>query len=284
MLINCNMFYGLINGHLEKVLRAYDEKRVTEIRLRKGRPLLIFEGGRRVYPQTDGGKYIVTGEDIERVLGVATDFSVYAVQDQLTRGYLVKNGVRIGVSGFGVVEQGKIITIKDINGLVLRVPHEIKGCATKILPEIYDGDRLLSTLIISPPGAGKTTLLRDMARLVSKSVNTLVIDERLELAGLENSLDVGESEVMSGVEKRIAYEFGIRSMAPDLIVTDEIFSRADVESVTDVKRAGVAIFASIHGESLKSIKESKVFQELTGVFDRFITLAPIGKVVAIEHG
>ena len=78
MLINCNMFYGLINGHLEKVLRAYDEKRVTEIRLRKGRPLLIFEGGMRVYPQTDGGKYIVTGEDIERVLGVATDFSVYA--------------------------------------------------------------------------------------------------------------------------------------------------------------------------------------------------------------
>ena len=284
MLINCNMFYGLINGHLERVLRAYDEKRVTEIHLRKGRPLLIFEGGMRVYPQTDGGKYIVTGEDIERVLGVATDFSVYAVQDQLTRGYLVKNGVRIGVSGFGVVEQGKIITIKDINGLVLRVPHEIKGCATKILPEIYDGDRLLSTLIISPPGAGKTTLLRDMARLVSKSVNTLVIDERLEIAGLENSLDVGESEVMSGVEKRIAYEFGIRSMAPDLIVTDEIFSRADVESVTDVKRAGVAIFASIHGESLKSIKESKVFQELTGAFDRFITLAPIGKVVAIEHG
>ena len=199
MLINCNMFYGLINGHLEKVLRAYDEKRVTEIRLRKGRPLLIFEGGMRVYPQTDGGTYIVTGEDIERVLGVATDFSVYAVQDQLTRGYLVKNGVRIGVSGFGVVEQGKIITIKDINGLVLRVPHEIKGCATKILPEIYDGKRLHSTLIISPPGAGKTTLLRDMARLVSKSVNTLIIDERFEIAGLENSLDVGESEVMSGV-------------------------------------------------------------------------------------
>ena len=284
MLINCNMFYGLINGHLEKVLRAYDEKRVTEIRLRKGRPLLIVEGGMRVYPQTDGGKYIVTAEDIERVLGVATDFSVYAVQDQLTRGYLVKNGVRIGVSGFGVVEQGKIITIKDISGLVLRVPHEIKGCATKILPEIYDGSRLLSTLIISPPGAGQTTLLRDMARLVSKSVNTLIIDERFEIAGLDCSLDVGESEVMSGVEKRIAYEFGIRSMSPQLIVTDEIFSRADVESVEDVKRAGVAIFASIHGESLKSIKESKVFQELTGVFDRFITLAPIGKVVAIEHG
>ena len=283
MLINCNMFYGLINGHLEKVLQAFQEQNITEIRLRRGKPLLIFEGVKRIYPQTDGGRYIVTAEDIERVLGVATDFSIYAVQDQLTRGYLVKNGVRIGVSGFGVVEQGKIVTIKDISGLVLRVPHEIKGCATAIIPQIDEGNRLLSTLIISPPGAGKTTLLRDMARLVSKSVNTLIIDERLEIAGLDCSLDVGESEVMSGVEKRIAYEFGIRSMSPQLIVTDEIFSRSDVESVEDVKRAGVAIFASIHGESLKSIKDSKVFQSLTSVFDRFITLAPIGKVVAIEH-
>ncbi|MBR5173487.1 MAG: stage III sporulation protein AA, partial [Clostridia bacterium] len=111
------------------------------------------------------------------------------------------------MSGFGVVEQGKIVTIKDISGLVLRVPHEIKGCATAIIPQIYEGNRLLSTLIISPPGAGKTTLLRDMARLVSKSVNTLIIDERFEIAGLDCSLDVGESEVMSGVEKRIAYEF-----------------------------------------------------------------------------
>ena len=277
------MFYGLINGYLERVLLAFDEQNITEIRLRRGKPLLIFEGVRRIYPQTDGGRYIVTAEDIERVLGVATDFSIYAVQDQLTRGYLVKNGVRIGVSGFGVVEQGKIVTIKDISGLVLRVPHEIKGCATAIIPQIYEGNRLLSTLIISPPGAGKTTLLRDMARLVSKSVNTLIIDERFEIAGLDCSLDVGESEVMSGVEKRIAYEFGIRSMSPQLIVTDEIFSRADVESVEDVKRAGVAIFASIHGESLKSIKDSKVFQGLTSVFDKFVTLAPIGKVVAIEH-
>ena len=277
------MFYGLINGHLERVLQAFDEQNITEIRLRRGKPLLIFEGVRRIYPQTDGGRYIVTAEDIERVLGVATDFSIYAVQDQLTRGYLVKNGVRIGVNGFGVVEQGKIVTIKDICGLVLRVPHEIKGCATAIIPQIYEGNRLLSTLIISPPGAGKTTLLRDMARLVSKSVNTLIIDERFEIAGLDCSLDVGESEVMSGVEKRIAYEFGIRSMSPQLIVTDEIFSRADVESVEDVKRAGVAIFASIHGESLKSIKDSKVFQGLTSVFDKFVTLAPIGKVVAVEH-
>ena len=277
------MFYGLISGRIERVLSPYDHSAITEIRLRNGKPLVIFEGVKKIYPETDSGRYIVTADDIEKVLGFATDFSMYAVHDQLTRGYLVKNGVRIGVSGFGVVEQSKLITIKSINSLVLRIPHQVKGCGEEIIPKIFDGNHLKSTLIISPPGAGKTTLLRDMARIVSRSVNTLIIDERFEIAGIDGSMDVGESEVMSGVEKKIAYEFGIRSMAPTLIVTDEIFSRADVESVEDVVRAGVKIFASIHGTNLDSIKSSNVFQGILGAFDTFVTLAPIGKVVAVEY-
>lgn len=277
------MFYGLIKGRLERVLSQFDEDKITEIRLRVGRPLVVFEGLKKTYPTTDAGRYIVDREDIEKVLGFATDFSLYAVNDQLTKGYLVKNGVRIGVSGFGVVEQGKILTIKDINALVLRIPHQVKGCAEKVLPEIYDGNHLKSTLIISPPGAGKTTLLRDMARVVSKDVNTLIIDERFEIAGLGGDIDVGESEVMSGVEKKVAYEFSIRSMSPSLIVTDEIFSQGDKESIFDVVRAGVKIFASIHGKNLDSVKKSSVFHDLATCFDTFITLAPIGQVIDIEH-
>ena len=101
------MLYGLLTGRLEYALSQIDEGKITEIRLRRGRPLVVVEGEKRIHPITD----------TEKVLGFATDFSIYAVNDQLTKGYLVKNGVRIGVSGFGVVEQGKIITIKDINAL-----------------------------------------------------------------------------------------------------------------------------------------------------------------------
>lgn len=277
------MFYGLISGRLEGLLGDYDETSITEIRLRKGNPLVIFQGTKKIYPVSDGGRYIVTEKDIETVLGFATDFSVYAVQDQLNRGYLVKNGVRIGVSGFGVVEQGKIVTIKDINALVLRIPHQIKGCADPLMAQICHEDSVKSTLIISPPGAGKTTLLRDMARLASTKVNTMIIDERCEIAGLNCCLDVGESEIMSGIDKKIAYEFVIRSMSPTLIVTDEIFSRADVESVVDVMRCGVKIFASIHGTDLDDVKKSPVFQGLLPAFEAFVTLAPIGKVVSVEY-
>ncbi|MBR7163151.1 MAG: hypothetical protein IKD35_04165 [Clostridia bacterium] len=191
--------------------------------------------------------------------------------------------MRIGVSGFGVVEQGKIITIKDINALVLRVPHEVKGCAESLLPKMYRDGRLKSTLIISPPGAGKTTMLRDMARLVSATENVLIIDERFELAGLDCGFDIGESEVMSGVEKKIAYEFGIRSMSPTLIVTDEIFSEADAGSIEDIVRCGVKVFASIHGESLKSLKENRAFHRLLSSFEVYVTLAPVGKVVSVEY-
>lgn len=277
------MFYGLISGRLERVLADCNEEKITEIRLRKNKPLVVFEGAKKMYPMTDAGRYVVTQEDIERVMGFATDFSLYAVNDQLTKGYLVKNGVRVGVAGVGVVEQGKILTVKDINALVLRVPHEVKGCAEKIMPKLYDGDRLKSTLIISPPGAGKTTLLRDMARIVSEKENTIIIDERFEIAGVESSVDVGESEVMSGVEKRIAYQFAIRSMSPSLIVTDEIFSSTDVDSIEDVLRCGVKIFASIHGDNLQSIVKSKIFERLHSVFEVFVTLAPIGKVVSVEY-
>lgn len=277
------MLYGLIGGRLERVLAGCNTDKITEIRLRKDKPLVVYEGTEKIYPETDIGRYVVTADDIERVLGFATDFSMYAVNDQLTKGYLVKNGVRIGVSGFGVVDDGKILTIKDINALVLRIPHEIKGCAEGLIPKIYDGNRLLSTLIISPPGAGKTTLLRDMARLVSERENTLIIDERFEIAGLDGTVDVGESEVMSGVAKKIAYEFGVRSMSPTLIVTDEIFSKADAESVEDIMRCGVKIFASIHGQNLNSVKKSKVFQDLLSFFEVYVTLAPVGKVVSVEY-
>ena len=277
------MLYGLIGGRIERLLSNYNTDSITEIRLRKGKPLVIFQGKEKIYPRSDAGQYTVTGDDIEKVLGFATDFSLYAVNDRLTKGYLVKDGVRIGVGGFGVMEQGKILSIKDVNTLVLRIPHQIKGCAEPLIPVICPHSSPKSTLIISPPGAGKTTILRDMARLVSMSVNTLIIDERFEIAGVNCTLDVGESEVISGVDKNVAYEFAIRTMSPDVIITDEVFSKAEVDSVEDVIRSGVKIFATIHGNDINSIKNSKIFCRLTEFFEVFVTLSPIGKVESIEY-
>ncbi len=278
--ISFNMFHGLIDNRLGKVLSGIEEETVTEIRLRSGKPLVVFQDSVKIYPSLCGGKYIVLPEDIERVLGIATDFSMYSVGDKLTKGFLTKDGMRIGVGGVGVVEDGKLITIKDVASLVIRIPRQIKGCADMLMSQILNGSSIKSVLVISPPGAGKTTLLRDLARQISYECNTIVIDERKEFSA---GFDLGESEVLENIPKTLAYEFAIRTMSPQVIVTDEIFSQREIDAVKDVLRCGVKMLASVHGENLASITRHSLFKDIKDAFDVFVTLAPIGKIVSVDY-
>lgn len=282
--ISFSMFGGLIDGAVAQVISEnFSESEITEIRFRVGRPLVVFTstGGKRV--KFNGGKfYTVTTRDIDRILAYASDFSVYAVNDQLVKGYLSKGGVRIGVCGEGVAERGEMMTLKNIGYLVVRVPHEIKGAADKVLHAV-NKDCPKSTLIISPPGAGKTTLLRDMARQFSAHYNVLIIDERGELAASSKGiplLDVGDCEVVSGVAKTVAYENSVRAMSPDIIVTDELFRLEEVRAVCDMTRCGVKVFASVHGGNEESVRRSEIFAPLFEVMETIVTLGknPVGKL------
>ena len=264
---------------------------VYELRIRQNKPIQICYKGKYLEIKKSDGLYqhpiIASKEIIEFIISLATKNSLYAYEDQIKNGYIVTdNGIRIGLCGTVVTRNEQVTFIKNITSLNLRIAHRIQGCSRKIINYIISNSTVKNTLIISEPGAGKTTLLRDMVEVLSKQFNIpniLVIDERFELAGLDCGFDIGESEVMSGVEKKIAYEFGIRSMSPTLIVTDEIFSEADAGSIEDIVRCGVKVFASIHGESLKSLKENRAFHRLLSSFEVYVTLAPVGKVVSVEY-
>jgi stage III sporulation protein AA len=232
--------------------------------------------------RADGGFYVVTEDDVERVLGVATDHSLYAVNHQLVEGYLTKGGVRIGVAGRGVMDGECLVTIKDVTSLVLRIPHSVTGCADKIVPQVFT-DGVKSTLIISPPGAGKTTLLRDLARQASATYATLVLDERFEFSGVDGSLDLGESDVIRGMKKAVSYTFGLRSLSPEIVVTDEIFGGEEIKAIKDVVRAGVKVFASVHGKSLDGLRRDAEFSKLLDCFEVFVTLAPVGKIISVDY-
>ena len=223
--ISFSMFQGLVTGVMAAAVAAVaDEGAVTELRLRVGRPLVVLTAeARRTARLPSGAPFVVRRDDIERVLAVASDFSVYAVNDQLVRGYVSRRGIRIGVAGEGVAEGGRLITIKHIAFLTVRIPHEVKGAADGVeVKGAADGVRgavfgggVKNTLVISPPYGGKTTMLRELARLASERCDTLVIDERFELAAAENgvpTLDVGDCDVVSGVGKLAAYENTIRAM------------------------------------------------------------------------
>lgn len=256
---------------------------MNEVRMRLGKPCVLTVSGVRVPTE-----YVVTRADIEYAVGVASGFSVYAVNDTLVKGFLhYGRGIRIGIVGEGVTDGERLVTIKNPSALLLRIPQEVKGAAAAVAPFLSVPKNVL---VVSPVGAGKTTLLRDMARITSdKGVNTLVIDERYELSGAIDgipTLDVGaNSDVISGVSKSVAYENCIRAMSPELIVTDELFSLSDVEIVTDCVRSGVFVFASIHAADTESLKHSK-FAGLLDVFHLVVTLTKkprVGTVAEIRE-
>ena len=276
--ISFSMFQGLVTGVVAAAVAAVAaEEEVTELRMRVGRPLVVLTAGeRRAAKLPSGAPFVVRRDDIERVLAVASDFSVYAVNDQLVRGYVSRRGIRIGVAGEGVAEGGRLITVKHIAFLTVRSPHEVKGAADGVRGAVFGGG-VGNTFVISPPYGGKTTLLRELARLSSRERNTLIIDERFELAAAERgvpSLDVGDCDVVSGVDKLTAYANTIRAMSPEVIVTDEIFGAEEAKAVADIARSGVKVFASIHGESAEAVFRASAFAPLAAVAETCIVLTP----------
>ena len=266
---------GVMAASVAAVVR---EEEVTELRMRVGRPLVVLTASSRTQAKLpSGAPFIVRREDLERVLALASDFSVYTVNDQLVKGYIARQGMRLGVAGEGVAEAGKLLTVKHVAFLALRIPHEIKGAADAVRGKVFADGGVRSTLVISPPGGGKTTLLRELARIASERRNTLVIDERFELAAAENgvpSLDVGDCDVVSGVDKLTAYENTIRAMNPEVVVTDELFRPSEAEAVCDMVRSGVKVFASLHGESAAHALSFPHFSGLRDVMELFIELSP----------
>ena len=74
----------------------------------------------------------------------------------------------MGLVGEAVLtDGGRVRNLKYISGMNIRISHEVKGAADRLLPWVYGEGRLMNTLILSPPGCGKTTILRDLVRQVS---------------------------------------------------------------------------------------------------------------------
>ena len=73
----------------------------------------------------------------------------------------------MGIAGKTVLDGAKIKSLKYISYINLRLSHQIKGCASQLLPYVISKGNVCHTLIISPPMCGKTTLLRDLIRQVS---------------------------------------------------------------------------------------------------------------------
>lgn len=293
------MLENVLPTEIALALSKLDFKGLQELRLRANKPITICYFSKYYFLNENGlsshckKSLILSSSDLDDIIFRASNFSLYAVNEEIKQGFIsLKNGIRIGIVGQVVMENNKIITIKNFSALNFRFPHEIKGASDRIIDKLIDNDNFLNTLVVSSPGAGKTTLIRDIARQISgiKLIkNILIVDERNEISGFVNgtsTLDIGLfSDILVGGEKAYAFSNGIRSMSPDVIVTDEIGSKQDCECLQYASTCGVSILATIHAKNINQLLKKVDFLPLltNKIFKRYVVLSSKNGKGTIEN-
>jgi stage III sporulation protein AA len=261
---------------------------LEEIRLRCRQPLLLRIGEDDYSIDNNGlvsreikTGYIVSENDILRTMASISDNSIYAFEEDIKKGFItLPGGHRVGLSGQVLAQAQEVQTIKNFSGICIRVAREVHNAARPVLPYVCPGpyNRAVNTLIISPPRAGKTTVLRDLARIISnggKGIpphNVVIVDERSELAGCYEGipqLNVGmRTDVLDGCPKALGMQMALRSLAPQVIITDEIGRKEDFYAIRDCINAGVTVISSIHAGSVQELQRRPLMQDLlkSGVF------------------
>jgi len=286
----------ILTPRVRKVLEGVMELPLEEIRLRKNRPFSLIFSDQEVFVN-DWGQYTLEPEEgvylqeeeFLHIFQLITASSYYALEEELRQGYItIKGGHRIGFTGQVVMENGKIRNIKNVSSINIRIAREIKGVAEKIVPFLIDKNgEPVNTLILSPPRSGKTTILRDLARIFANGSTKLgvpgipvgIVDERSEIAACfrgEPQLDVGlRADVLDGCPKAQGMVILLRSLAPKLIVTDEIGREEDIGALVEASNAGVAVFSSAHARDFEDLKKRPRFSPFLklGIFERYVVLS-----------
>ncbi len=275
------IFNKLPEDMRNKLLRLPDQiiRSFEEIRIKTSTDTIVISQGHEYHIDD---KDSVTPDKLEEILNRLIDYSYYAYENELSNGYItIEGGHRVGICGRVTLNNGRVHLIKEISSLNIRKSREIIGAADKLIDKILNIEtgEISNTLIISPPKCGKTTLIRDISRMLSNQGYRIgICDERSEIAGCYNgipSYDLGErSDILDGCPKAQGIKMLIRSMSPDVIVTDEIGKPEDIEAIEEALSSGVKIITTIHGKNYEDAVRSAAGELIRNqVFDILIFLS-----------
>lgn len=265
------------------IIKNFSFNDITEIRMRVNQKLIVVLKNNKYYLKNNDDMFVIVSRSmIENFIRKACESSIYAYNENIIDGYLtLPKGIRVGLCGEIVKENDRIVTIKNYNSLNIRIPHFIKNCSLPMYDLIID-KTVKNTLIISPPGAGKTTLIRDLVyqmHVRNLSLNVLLVDERNEICSINNGeplLDIGGfCDIYTNCSKKYAFQNGIRSMRPDVIVTDELNLDKDLECVEEAINSGVNVIATIHALNIEQLKLKNNFSSVieNKYFSRYVVLS-----------
>lgn len=269
---------------LVQVMNNINLEKIEEIRIRVDKPVILKCGLNEIVL-----KYKVNTDEILNILQSFCSNSIYTYQNQICGGFItIPGGHRVGVSGSVVVKDGRVSNITNLYSLNIRVAKEIPNCSMPLLQYVLDTTRnmVFNTLIVSSPGAGKTTMLRDIVNKISngipeinfKGINVSVIDERGEIAAMHRGVpqnDIGiRTDVLDNVPKTIGIKMAIRSLAPQVVVADEIGNKEDAETINYAICSGVKGVFTAHGSSMQDLRVNPEINKLINlkIFERIIFL------------
>lgn len=129
-------------------------------------------------------------------------------------------------------------------------------------------------------------MLRDLVRKISngmeqinyKGITVGLVDERGEIASMYKGIPQNEvgirTDVLDNVPKWMGMQMMIRSMAPKVIVADEIGNIKDVEAINYAVCCGIKGIFTVHGKSIEDIKKNPEIAKLINayIFERLIFL------------
>lgn len=228
----------------------------NEIRLRKNAPLSVTVGDKNILPDEEGRVstisrcLCVSDKEIEECIYKLTDGSLYTCDRYIPQGFIpLPEGGRAGVCG-RIGPKG----FAEITSVNLRIHRFLPKIAAELIT-YYKNEGICGALVCSPPALGKTTFLRSAAYLLSKGIGISplrvgVADERCELAvGVG---DFGLCDIISGMPKAEAINILTRTMAPQVIICDEIGAE-ETKSVLQSQNTGVCLIASAHCKSPREL-------------------------------
>ena len=236
-------------------LNALPDGSLREIRVRAGQSIrLSTRQGETICPCEP------TPQQVAQMAEALCEHALYARAEEQRSGFVtLRGGHRMGLCG-RVICQGKSIrALRDISSFCIRIAGQWRGAADGLIGQLTDENGFCrSTLIVGLPGMGKTTLLRDSLRRLSEAGRRVcVVDERSEIAAMCDGLpqlEVGPcTDVLDGCGKEAGLRWLLRSLSPEVLVTDELSDTLDAQAALEAIRSGVSMLATVHGRDLDSV-------------------------------
>ena len=239
-------------------LAAETARRVHEVRLRAGCPVWLNVGGAlRPAAETPGCPGALTAlrpsrAQMEQALYALCGGSIHTHQAELAQGYLtLPGGHRAGVGGRYFLHPEEGVVLQEVQSIDLRVARDCQGELPEAVRGLLQG-RFTGVLVAGEPDSGKTTLLRGMAAyLAGLGRAVAVVDEREELWPAQTAAARPPVDLIAGLPKARAVQMALRTLAPQVILLDELGDLDEVRGLEQGFFGGVGCIATLHAASVE---------------------------------